>query len=131
MKKAAILILTILYLGSATGASVNIHYCMGEFSGWELGHDEGGPCDSCGMEKGASADSDCCRDEHKSIKVSDVHKSAQVYIDLLQVQPIEAEDHNIHIPSVISSITERYPLINAPPGAVSESCYLLYRSIRI
>jgi hypothetical protein len=130
MKKVAVLILTIFYLASATGASVNIHYCMGEFSGWELGGANDNDCGSCGMEKKAG-ENDCCRDEHKIVKVSDDHKSTQLYIDFLQTPASTIEYAFPYLPEKTSSIAETYPVINAPPGAISQRSYIINRSIRI
>lgn len=131
MKKLAILILAVIYLGTATGATVNLHYCMGEFAGMELGHSDYGSCSSCGMEKLASADDDCCKDEQKTIKLNDAHKSAQVFFELGLISP-----SIVHMSHVVSSfalptITESYPLVNAPPRQTHAPVYLSTRSIRI
>ena len=131
MKKAAILILTILYVAGASGATVNIHYCMGQFAGWDLGHDEENSCASCGMDKQSKEKEECCRDEHKTIKVDDVHKMTESFVHFLQVPVIIAEHINIHGSYVLRSGKNLLPSINAPPSVVPEHVYLVNRSIRI
>ena len=131
MKKAAILILTILYITSASGATVNIHYCMGQFAGWELGHDDEQSCGSCGMDKQSKGKEDCCRDEHKTLKVDDVHKMAESFVQLVQAPVIITEHNNMHGSYIMRSGKKLLPSINAPPSLVPEHVYLVNRSIRI
>jgi len=132
MKKFAVFILALLYLGTSSGASVNIHYCMGEYAGWDLGHTDDDECDNCGMEKSSGTATDCCKDEHKLVKVKDVHKSAQVYTELLQHAaslPVHTvpEFYSVHVPGT----AQTYPVVNAPPAGSSSPVFILVRSIRL
>lgn len=68
MKKFALFILAILYISTSTGATLNMHYCMGKLADWDFGHNTSKNCGSCGMEKGNENDNGCCKDEQKLIK---------------------------------------------------------------
>ncbi|MEO6722911.1 MAG: hypothetical protein ABIN67_21265 [Ferruginibacter sp.] len=71
MKKIAIAILAILYLGVYSGIAMEIHYCMGKKSGVDFYGENGKKCGKCGMKEKKG----CCSDEHKFYKLSDSHKS--------------------------------------------------------
>ena len=131
MKHLALVILTVLYMAGATGATVNIHYCMGELVGSELGHDEDQSCNSCGMEKSASSKDDCCRDEHKVVKVDDVHKSSETLFKLILLAPAEISHQSSYTEISLPYLQETYPVVNAPPAHEKTPVYLSVRSIRI
>lgn len=78
MKKFVITILAIFYLGASSGATVHLHYCMGQLIDWGISQSENKTCNNCGMEKGNSKD--CCKDQEHKITVKDSPKaSATVY----------------------------------------------------
>lgn len=131
MKKIAVFILALVYLGTASGATVNIHYCMGKYAGWDLGNAEAGHCGTCGMDKSSFTNDPCCKDEQKNIKVNDVHKSAVIFAELMQVPASENPQPFTSLSTPVSSITETYPVINAPPGIAGQDTFLYIRSIRI
>ncbi len=61
MKKALLLLWTIFYLGTASGAIVHLHYCMGRIIGWGLFESRpGDTCPNCGMHK--KPGNNCCKD---------------------------------------------------------------------
>jgi hypothetical protein len=71
MKRFLAIIVAVLHLASATGATLRTHYCMGDLIGTELAphFDADGDhhvCGKCGMEKGSSQG--CCKDKHSFIK---------------------------------------------------------------
>ena len=51
MKKFITAILAVLYLGTSSGATIHMHYCMGKLADWGLGHQNSKTCGNCGMEK--------------------------------------------------------------------------------
>lgn len=79
MKRILVTILSVLYMISATGATVHLHYCMGKFVGAAFSHEDEEMCGNCGMEKNASKG--CCKDIHKTIKSSD-HQYAKADFNL-------------------------------------------------
>jgi hypothetical protein len=68
-------------MASAMGATVHLHYCMGEYMGASLIQHEEHTCAKCGMTK-ATDDNGCCKDEHKTIKTAE-HQGAKVSFDIL------------------------------------------------
>ena len=62
MKKIFTSILAVIYLTFGAGATLHLHYCMGEFEGSSLFHDTNNKCGKCGMEKHDQSDKDCCKD---------------------------------------------------------------------
>ena len=70
MKRFVFTILSALYLVTASGATVQLHYCMGELESWSLGQKEQKVCGKCGMEKNRVEHDDCCKDEYKQMKLN-------------------------------------------------------------
>ena len=79
MKHFVVILLSILYMASATGATVHIHYCMGKFMSVSLNHSDEGICGKCGMKK-KEQKKGCCKDEQKTFKTS-THQLAKVSFD--------------------------------------------------
>ena len=88
MKKLLIAIVALLYIGSSTGATVHLHYCMGKLADWGIGHDKSENCSQCGMEKTDKKDNGCCKDEHKFIKNITDQKIAESGLQLSQLMAV-------------------------------------------
>ena len=67
MKQVLTTILAILYLATSTGATINIHYCMGKVVSKSIVHED--KCGQCGMEKKEG----CCEDKVRVVKTQDSH----------------------------------------------------------
>jgi len=83
-------------------------------------------CDKCGMDKGERADNDCCKDEHKKVKVQDEHKASN--ISLIEVPPVVPALLPTHyeLPDVlVASYILDFPVCNAPPRSSSKPDYIL------
>ncbi len=131
MKRFLVTILSILYLASAMGATVEIHYCMGKGMGANFVHKEDDKCRKCGMNKSKSKG--CCKDEHKTFKTSD-HQQTKVTFDFSLV-PVSALPVNyseqyfapLHSIAISSSVKA-----HAPPDLYAHCpLYLQVRNIRI
>jgi hypothetical protein len=113
MKKIFIILVLLVYGAASMGATVHMHYCMNEFTGWNLWHDdEDSECGKCGMKERKDG---CCKDEHKQIKVEDDHHKSRV---AKHVQLLSAPALLIPFPNYIfkaTSIPLFAPLSNAPP----------------
>lgn len=71
MKKIVTFLLITVYSCAMAGATVAMHYCMGEKVSTSLGYEEQSTCEFCHMEKHSVQDqSDCCMDDHQFIKIS-------------------------------------------------------------
>lgn len=118
MKKLVSTILIILYLATSTGATVNIHYCMGEMYSVNLDHSEN--CGKCGMEKG---EGDCCKDETRLIKVKDSHKPIQQDFSFAPLYVI-APAYDIAPRSFKLIGEEKIPVSNNSPPDAPSLCVL-------
>jgi hypothetical protein len=66
MKRFFIFILSILYLSTSFGASINLHYCKDKLVDFSILAKKNKTCSNCGMEKKENEDNSCCKDEQKS-----------------------------------------------------------------
>lgn len=131
MKRILVTILSILYMASAMGATVEIHYCMGKMMGANFVHKQDDKCRKCGMHK--SKTNGCCKDEHKTFKTSD-HHQIKGSIDIAQVEAIAPPVLIYHYPApdfyVASAVYAARP--HAPPDLYSGcALFLQIRNIRV
>ena len=78
MKRFCLAILAILYLTTSMGATIHLHYCMGELVECSLWNKNSSKCSKCGMEKNPeSTDNGCCKDEHRHIKIEKDQKLSE------------------------------------------------------
>lgn len=131
MKRFLVTILSILYMASAMGASVEFHYCMGRNMGANFVHKSDDKCRSCGMHKSRSKG--CCHDEHKLIKTAEHHAAKAtvipVYFDAVVPQLVYFRSNN-NIVNTTTLIAQAMP--NAPPGDIRQCpIYILFRNLRL
>jgi hypothetical protein len=116
VKKFFALILSILYLTTSTGATVQLHYCMDKLIGWDLNGNNSEKCSRCGMDKSKSHKKGCCKDEQKQVKVHNDQKlteSSIFQIQLLsQANPLSFDNYKIE---AIQSLAQTFPVTHAPP----------------
>jgi hypothetical protein len=115
MKKFLVTILALIYMFTSTGATVHMHYCMGQLVNWGLWHEQSpSACHYCGMDKNQK--DNCCKDDHKFIKNNNDQKIAETAVTLIQAFSLaETTTFSQFTAPVIASVTETYPLSNAPP----------------
>ncbi len=125
MIKLITVIFAVLYLGTSTGATVHMHYCMGELADWGLGHNKSKTCSNCGMEKSDEKDNGCCKDEHKFVKNDTDQKTAQVSFDLMQIVATALPVSFIEIPAAnFTKVKEENPFSHAPPRSNGVAVYI-------
>lgn len=74
MKKFAVILIAVLYTAITSGFTVNLHYCMGKLASIDMLQTPSDACNKCGKtDKG----SDCCKNELKYCKVTEVHQAAK------------------------------------------------------
>jgi hypothetical protein len=90
MKKLLIFTLAFLVLLSSSGVMMNMHYCMGKFTGSSisLSYNSASNCTSCGMEKKANATKGCCHDSKTLLKNSTDQKLLNAEFRLTKSYPI-------------------------------------------
>lgn len=116
MKRFFAFILLLVYSVTSIGATVQLHYCMGQLSGWSLALTESHSkeCSKCGMEK-THSDKGCCHDENKLLKIQDDQKASLVSLEVLNLSvaaPVIV-DHSaacLFLPK-----NDLLPKSNAPP----------------
>jgi len=72
VKKLVVILLLIVYAGSAVGTTINMHYCMNKISDWSFSSKKKDKCAKCGMSNNG-----CCKDEKKEIKISSDQQKAE------------------------------------------------------
>jgi hypothetical protein len=130
VKKFAAFILALLYFASTSGATIDMHYCMGKLVSWKISHQKhSNNCEKCGMIK--SFHKGCCKDEISQLKVGDQKVSqANLSIEKLTTElliPVLWYTEAFRFPS----LTEAYPVINAPPFNDGVSLFIRNRVFRI
>jgi hypothetical protein len=134
MKKLIIGILAILYMGSSTGATVHMHYCMGKLVDIGLWHGEkASSCNKCGAkENNKSCKKKCCKDVHKLVKLDKDQKTAESAFQLVALTSFVTPDHYYDLPQVqIATLTQEYPVTNAPPRSSKVQPYIFLCTFRI
>ncbi len=125
MKKLITAILAVLYLGTSTGATVHMHYCMGKLADWGLGHNKSKTCGNCGMEKSEEKDNGCCKDEHKFVKNDTDQKTAEAGIQIAHLLGAALPVVFFEISSNdFPSVTEENPISHAPPRCCGVAVYV-------
>lgn len=81
LKKSGICLVVLLYLVTATGFAMNLHFCGKSIESVKIN----APVKDCGMS------SKCCKDTHIEVKVKDAHETAytsftaQIFVSLVPV----------------------------------------------
>ena len=120
MKRILATILAFVYLATSTGATINIHYCMGELVSHSLVKED--TCGKCGMEK---TEEGCCEDVAKVIQTPQDDHSYQSanhtftpFIAILQT-------NYIVVPSPVTFTALLQAAKNhSPPGSSGTSLYI-------
>jgi hypothetical protein len=123
MKKAAVILLLVIYSSTTMGATIHLHYCMNDFVGWSLRHGKNNKCGKCGMKEKKDG---CCKDEHKQIKLKAEHQKSTPaqYIQTMDAAALITPTAAFSFRGV--SIPLNFPLSNAPPEISKERLYILH-----
>ena len=131
MKKVLLSILALIYLANVSGASLQLHYCMGKLVRIGVVPETKKQCSHCGMEKSSSGAKHCCKDESKKVS-SDRDVKAVIstlqYLKSPAASVLSIEHYPDEVPFVISSVVA-FPVSNAPP--VAAPLYLMFGVFRI
>lgn len=132
MKKLLAISFALLYLVSSAGATLTMHYCMGELADWSVGSQESKICGGCGMEKSQETDNGCCSDEQRLLKNSSDQKAIDLSFSFLKCQ-VEAPwvvPPFYSFPAIVA-VSGELPLSHAPPRSGLVASFILFHSIRI
>lgn len=130
MKKLLITITALVYLTVSSGATVNLHYCMGKLMSWDLSPKSKSKCGSCGMEK--TGHKGCCNDEQKTFKVNKDQKVSESAFQFLSISSVAIAVTHTELPLIYSStLVADNPTAHAPPGISGVPIFILNRNFRI
>lgn len=130
MKKLFITITALVYLTVSSGATVNLHYCMGKLMSWDLSSKSESKCGSCGMEK--TGHKGCCNDEQKTLKVDKDQKLAESAFQFLSISSVAIAVIPAELPLMYSStLVADNPTAHAPPRPGGVPIFILNRNFRI
>lgn len=136
MKRFIAVILTFIYLSTAMGANVQLHYCMGKLVKWELGSNKKDLCDFCGMKKDSTSTSidkkKCCEDEYKELKLKKDQRASE-NVQPFMFTPFVAAPVTVYaLPDIKAvSLATEFPVAAAPPGMANVPVFLLHCNFRI
>ena len=121
MKKIIVAILAVLYLGISSGATVHLHYCMGNLTGWSLIDSKGDKCANCGMPKKGKG---CCNEQHKLVKIAVDQKVSDVAYQLTQLSAVTNQYYTQLSLMPLGRVTAQTPSTHAPPHACNVALYI-------
>lgn len=132
MKKILITILAIVYLTASSGATINMHYCMGKLIHWDLFNKQTtrSKCNVCGMQQ--SGHKGCCKDEQKVLQIDkDQKKSEPSFLSFKIISEALVVTYS-ELPTLpISSIVRENTIAHAPPRPGSVPIFVLNCNFRI
>ena len=106
MKKFLLGILTIFYFGVSTGATLQVHYCMGKMVDVNFVNKDSSHCHKCGMTK-MNGKKGCCHDEQKVIKITSDQNSTEAAYQMVQLPSVAIIKHYAELQAIlVSSFTE-------------------------
>lgn len=126
MKRPLVAILAFFYIVIASGITVNIHYCMGDFASVEYGLPANDACSVCGMKEKKG----CCHTEYKLVKIQDAHQLAKINVEFskLPATPVQIAS----LPPVAISQQVNFGLqYHSPPDERLNEIYLHNNVFRI
>lgn len=130
MKKFLVTILSVFYLGVSSGATLHFHYCKGQLVEWGTVSKKEVKCSKCGMQ--AASAKDCCKHQNQQLKVDTLQKLSE---KLFQLKPFSIDlGYPIYLSTSennISSLTEEFPISQAPPEAQRTPAFILHCNFRI
>jgi hypothetical protein len=90
MKKLLIFTLAMVVLLSSSVVMMNMHYCMGKFTGSSISfsYNSAAHCNTCGMEKKSNGKKGCCHDSKTLLKSSTDQKLLNAEFRLTKIYPI-------------------------------------------
>jgi len=122
MKKLIVIPIMFIYLLAVSGVMINMHYCGNELESWGVYSSEDAGCaeDDCADDAEHTTNSDCCKNEVITAKitidhdVSDVFKLKLSVVEWIAPQPIVFHAADNSFAAASHKRTTGRP--NAPPG---------------
>lgn len=106
-------------MGTSTGATIHLHYCMGKMVGMKLWHSNTDKCGNCGMKKSTAGSKKCCKDEHKIVKLENAHQKTTdnefQFAKAVAITPVSFIEYS---KVIFASAEQEFPVSNAPPRSL-------------
>jgi len=129
MKKILVAILLVIYTFAASGASIDLHYCMGKLIGLDFDYVSKKDCGNCGMptkdKKG------CCNNKQIQSKVDKDQQAVYNNISFSNEHFAIVPHYTIADGVIINSAIITYHSIHPPPLIQHSPTYLLNCNFRI
>jgi len=125
VKKAIVLILLVIYASTTIGATIQLHYCMNQFSNLSLTHSSNEEkCSKCGMTENKNG---CCHDKKIQFKVKlDQQKTGVIQFKNILSSSIITKADTKYLLNKIFTFTKTYPVSHAPPFSFQERVHVLH-----
>ncbi len=126
MKKFIIAISAVLYLGTSSGATIHLHYCMDKLVSWSFRSSHSDYCSKCGMNKSAKHQAKgCCKDDQRQVKLAVDQKTTD---NFQLISPAFAATFIpfFELPVIYysTSIIDQNSRSHAPPGGFNLDLYV-------
>ena len=130
MKRVALILLSVFYLGLSSGFTMHFHYCMGQLVKWGVAEQKQERCGYCGKAK--QAKKSCCKDDYKQAKVDQSQKVSPFNYQFEQTAVLVKDIHlfGSNTPIVMPEMG-KFSLINAPPDRTSIPVFIRNCTYRI
>jgi hypothetical protein len=132
MKKCITILLALLYMGNSAGATIHLHYCMGEFINASFTDTNAETCGKCGMQS-HNTNEDCCKDVSIEAKITDSHFSYR--IDYKIDKYYEITPPSFYCSDLAwffkTDIAHNSFKVHAPPDIGNLPLYIQHRNFRI
>ncbi|MBN9349427.1 MAG: hypothetical protein J0H55_01970 [Chitinophagaceae bacterium] len=102
MKKLFAIILATLYVFTSSGATIELHYCMGKLTDQTFMGNESNMCSKCPMQKVHKA-KDCCQTQTKQLKIDNGHYVLDLYSQSAGLNYTALPVTFVEIPSLFSN----------------------------
>ena len=129
MKKIFAAILFVSYAFASSGASVDLHYCMGKLIGWDFDYTSKNACQNCGMKM--KSDKGCCANKQIQPKVDKEQRAACNNVSVNNHFIAIIPEHSGFNDLLLKSSTIAIPLTHGPPLIRPVPIYLLDCYFRI
>lgn len=126
MKKFLVTILALVYLTSTLGATMRLDCCMEKLVSFGLN------TTSVNVHEDDKESNGCSKDDHKKARLGHEQKRSNNYIRIAKIAAAAVgtsfPDYSFHY---ASSLTEAYPVNNAPPQATKAPLFIFNCIYRI
>ena len=127
MKKFVVSVLLLVYILTASGASISLHYCMGKFSGWDIDKNTTSRCSNCGMQKADKKG--CCNDVYAHFQLKKDQLASSIYFISFKSTQYSNRQHTIFYAITFLTYPDASYSINSPPLKIP--LYKLHRVLRV